>query len=87
MIHSFDKEAFMQAPVKIEIQQEVREIPTQDNRAFLLQPMERSLVLSIGDQDYDVRELVWRLLSAERQLWSMEYKIQQLEAALKQTRF
>lgn len=84
MIKSFDKEAFMSKPVEI---QEVVEIPMHDNRARLLQPMEKSLVLHIGDQDYDVRELVWRLLSAERQLWNMEDKIQQLETALRQTRF
>ena len=68
MIKGFDKEAFMREPVEIEIKREMQELPVFDNTARLLAPMEQSIVLHVGGQDYDIRELVYRLLRAEGNL-------------------
>ena len=83
MINSFDLENFMQEPVSIDIQQEVQyaygDLSNNPVAAF---PMERSVVLHIGERDYDVRDLVQRLLEAERNICDLQHHIAQLYAAI-----
>jgi hypothetical protein len=42
--------------------------------------MERSVVLHIGERDYDVRELVNRLIEAEYNIYDLQSRVGQLYA-------
>lgn len=83
MINSFDKENFMQEPTSIDIQQEVQyAYGNLGNTAVAAFPMEQSVVLHIGERDYDVRELVYRLIEAEHNIYDLQHHIAQLYAAI-----
>lgn len=87
MINSFDLEKFMQEqeqePVSIEFQQEVQyAYGDLSNTAVAAFPMERSVVLHIGERDYDVRELVNRLLVAEHNIYDLQSRVSQLYAQI-----
>jgi hypothetical protein len=58
----------MEEPMEIEVKREEQELPVHDNSVCLLAPMEQTVVLHVGGKDYDLRELVYRLLCAEGNL-------------------
>lgn len=76
MIEHFDKEEFMKAPTFATIEQEI-EYTGCDAR--FLQPQEQSIMLHIGDRDYDVRDLVYRLLRAEDEVMTLMEKVVDLQ--------
>ena len=83
MINSFDLEKFMQEPVSIDIQQEVQyAYGNLGNNTVAAFPTGQSIVLHIGERDYDVRELVQRLLEAEYNIYDLQHHISQLYAAI-----
>ena len=65
MIEYFDKEEFMSQPVEVEISQEdsyARDTLGNTVAAF---PTKQTVVINIGGEEHDVRDLVWRLKYAE----------------------
>ena len=82
MVHEFDEEAFMREPVEIEVRQEMQEPPVHDYAVGLLAPMEQSIFIHVGGQDYDVRDLVYRLLRAEQDLQILRADFEGITAEL-----
>lgn len=83
MINSFDKEKFMQEPVSIDIQQEVQyAYGDLGNTAVAAFPTGQSIILHVGEKDYDVRDLVRRLLEAEYNIYDLQHHISQLYAQI-----
>ena len=80
MIECFDKEEFMKAPAFATIEQETEyAVCGRDNRVVPWQSQERSIVLHIGDRDYDIRDLVYRLLLAEGEVAALMDKVADLQ--------
>ena len=65
MIECFDKEEFMKAPVELHSVTETYDVLGPRNNVIMPFIKEQSVVLHIGDRDYDIRDLVYRLLRAE----------------------
>lgn len=65
MIEYFDKKEFMKAPVELHSVTESYDVLGPRNNVIMPFVQEQSIVLHIGDHDYDVRDLVRRLLRAE----------------------
>lgn len=80
MIEYFDKEEFMKAPISATIEQEIEyAVCGRGNRVNPWQSQEQSIVLHIGDHDYDVRDLVYRLLRAEGEVMMLMDKVADLQ--------
>ena len=80
MIEYFDKEDFMKAPTFVTIEQETEyAVCNRDSKVMPWQPQEPSIVLHIGDRDYDVRDLVYRLLRAEGEVMMLMDKVVDLQ--------
>lgn len=80
MIYGFDKEEFMNQPVFATIEQETQyAVCSRDNRVIPWQSQEQSIVLHIGDRDYDVRDLVYRLLRTEGEVMALTEKVADLQ--------
>ena len=65
MIKSFNKEEFMSQPVQVEISQEESYAYDTLGNTIAAFPTGRTVVINVGGEDYDVRDLVWRLKCAE----------------------
>ena len=80
MIEYFDKEEFMKAPIFATIEQETQyAVVGRDDRVRPWQSQEQGIVLHIGDRDYDVRDLVYRLLRAEGEVMALMEKVADLQ--------
>ena len=80
MIEYFDKEDFMKAPTFVTIEQETEyAVCNRDSKVMPWQPQEPSIVLHIGDRDYDVRDLVYRLWRAEGEVMMLMEKVADLQ--------
>ena len=81
MIEYFDKDEFMKAPTFATIEQKTEyAVCGRDNSVKPWQLQEQSIVLHIGDRDYDVRDLVYRLLRAEGEVMALMDKVFDLQA-------
>ena len=65
MIKSFDKEEFMSMPAWVEVSQEETYAYDTLGNTIAAFPTGQSVVINVGGEDYDVRDLVWRLKCAE----------------------
>lgn len=66
MIKSFNKEEFMSQPAEIKITQEMEyAYGSRTDSPICAFPHEQSIVITVGGEDHDVRDLVWRLKCAE----------------------
>ena len=83
MIDSFDKEIFMSQPVDITCEQEVIDYEMLSGlpRSIL---REQTIIIHIGDADYDLRDLIWRLISAEANVDKLVDRVNALERRLDQ---
>ena len=79
MINSFDKEIFMKAPTFATIEQETEYAVCDRGNRIMPLPQEQSIILHIGDRDYDVRDLVYRLLRAEGEVMALMEKVADLQ--------
>lgn len=77
MIECFNKEEFMKAPVFTTIEYAVCD--EGDREKPLLLQEEPGIILHIGDRDYDVRDLVYRLLRAEGEVMVLMEKVADLQ--------
>lgn len=84
MINMFNKEEFFAQPVSVQMHEEVSYAQDAYGNAVAAFPHERTIVISVGGEDYDVRELVWRLKSAETLLGQLIYRVNNLEARMAQ---
>lgn len=68
MIEYFDKEQFLTEPVTIEVVNDVNDLPLHCDDVRVVRPVEPSICIHVGEYDYDVRELIYRLIHAESQI-------------------
>lgn len=79
MIECFDKEEFMKAPVEIHSVTETQGILGSCGNVIMPFAQEKSIVLHIGDRDYDIKDLVYRLVRAEGEIMALMDKIADLQ--------
>ena len=79
MIEYFDKEEFMKAPVELRSVTETQNVLGPRGNVIMPLIQEQSVVLHIGDRDYDVRDLVYRLLRAEGEVAMLMDKVADLQ--------
>lgn len=79
MIEYFDKEEFMKAPVELHSVTEIQEALGPRGNVIMPFMQEKSIVLHIGDRDYDIRDLVYRLLRAEGEVMAFMDKVADLQ--------
>lgn len=85
MIECFNKEEFMKVPLFATIEQETQyAVCGRDNKVIPWQSQEQSIVLHIGDRDFDVRDLVYRLLRAEGEVMALMDKVVDLQGRVSQ---
>ena len=65
MIKSFNKEEFMSQPVQVEISQEETYAYDTLGNTIAAFPTGQTVVINVGGEEHDVRDLVWRLKCAE----------------------
>ena len=79
MIEHFDKEEFMKAPVELYSVTETYDVLGPRNNIIMPLMKEESVVLHIGNRDYDIRDLVYRLLRAEGEVMALMDKVADLQ--------
>ena len=79
MIEWYNKEEFMKAPVEIVTTRETCDAVDIGGRVIMPFIQEPSLVLCIGGGEYDVRDLVYRLLRAEGEVMTLMEKVVDLQ--------
>lgn len=79
MIEYFDKEEFMKAPVELHSVTETYDVLGPRNDVIMPFIGEQSIVLHIGGRDYDIRDLVYRLLRAEGEVMALMDKVADLQ--------
>lgn len=84
MIEYFDKEEFLKAPVQITSVKETFDAIDMSGRVIMPFVQEQSIALHIGDRDYDVRDLVYRLLRAEGEVAALMEKVADLQTHVSQ---
>ena len=84
MIYGFDKEEFMNQPVFATIEQNIMEaIGPRGNVIHPFADNEQSIAIHVGGQDYDVRDLVWRIFENESKIITLENQVDALIDAVK----
>lgn len=78
MIYGFDKEEFMNEPVFATIEQNIMEAI--GPRGNVIHPFadEQTIVIHVGGQDYDLRDLIWRIFENERKINTLENQVDTL---------
>ena len=79
MIEWYDKEEFMKAPVELHSTTETYDALGPRGNVIMPFVQEQSIVLHIGDRDYDIRDLVYRLLRAEGEVMALMDKVADLQ--------
>lgn len=79
MIECYNKEEFMKAPVEITFVKETCDAIGMSGRVIMPFVYEQSIVLHVGDHDYDVRDLIYRLLRAEGEVMALMEKVADLQ--------
>ena len=79
MIEQFTKEEFMHQPMEVRVENTY--VPLEANRGcgIIPQALEQTIVLHVGGQDYDIRDLVWRLHEAEMRICELADRTTRLE--------
>lgn len=84
MINMFNKEEFFAEPVSVQMHEEVSYAQDAYGNAVAAFPREQTVIINVGGEDYDIRELVWRLKSAETLLDQLIYRVNDLETRMAQ---
>ena len=89
MIKSFNKEEFMSQPVQVEISQDTEYAQNIHGNTIAVFPTGQTVVINVGGEEHDVRDLVWRLKCAEanidqlcERLMKLDYYCHGLESRL-----
>lgn len=82
MIEWFDKEEFMKAPVELHSVTETYDVLGPHNNVIMPFAQEQSIVLHIGGRDYDVRDLVYRLLRSEGEVMALMSTVADLQTRI-----
>ena len=84
MIEYFDKKDFMKAPVKLHSTTESYDVLGPRNNVIMPLVQEQSIVLHIGDHEYDVQDLVRRLLRAEYDVMALMGAVADLKTQIEE---
>lgn len=79
MIEQFTKEEFMHQPMEVRIENTYVPLETDRNCGIMPQALEQTIVLHVGGEDYDIRDLVWRLHEAEMRICELADRTTRLE--------
>ena len=79
MIHPFDREEFIHSPMTIRLERKSPSLESLDHGRQSMRPPEETIVISVCGMDYDLRELVWRLLRAEDQIGQLSLEVRRLK--------
>lgn len=79
MIEQFTKEEFMHQPMEVRIENTYVPLEADKNCGIIPQTLEQTIVLHVGGEDYDIRDLVWRLHEAEMRICELADRTTRLE--------
>ena len=79
MIDSFEKERFMHEPIEISLERDYCEAYGYGNHKITEFINDQTIVLNIGGNTYDVRDLIWRLFESERMIHDLNTRLLNLE--------
>ena len=79
MIEQFTKEEFMHQPVEIRVESTYMPLEADKDYGIKPLPLEQTIVLHVGGEDYDVRDLIWRLHEAEMRICELVDRTERLE--------
>lgn len=82
MIEQFTRTEFMHQPVEARIENTY--VPLEADNDFNIRPqaLEQTIVLHVGGEDYDIRDLIWRLHDAEKHICRLTERVAILEEAV-----
>ena len=78
MIDSFYKEQFIHQPIDITIEEDTLEARAPNGHIVAQWSGERAISINIGNNDYDVRDLVWRIFENESRINALENQVDNL---------
>lgn len=79
MIDSFEKERFMHEPIEVTIERDYFEACAYGNNKVAEFVNDQTIILNIGGNNYDVRDLIWRLFESERMVNDLNTRLFNLE--------
>lgn len=68
----------MRQPLSVDITQELQYARDCRGNTVAAFPTEQTIMITVGGQEYDVKELVWRLLRAESATYDLQTHVAQL---------
>jgi hypothetical protein len=74
----------MHQPAEIKIERETQDIMDLAGNRILGFPQEQTLVICVGGKDYDIRDLVWRIMRADREVFDLQNKVEALEEKMRE---
>lgn len=78
MIKGFNQEDFMSQPLSVDVTQETQYACDCFGNTVAAFPTEQTIMIAVGGTEYDVRDLVWRLLRAEEATYDLQTQVAQL---------
>lgn len=82
MVEYFDKEQFLTEPVTIEVVRDMDDLSLHCDDVNVVRPVEPSIYIHVGGYDYDVRELIYRLLHAESEIHDLTSVTQEMQLSI-----
>lgn len=79
MIDSFEKERFMHEPVEITLERDCSTAYAYGNYKVAEFVNDQTVILNIGGNNYDVRDLIWRVFESERMVNDLNTRLFDLE--------
>lgn len=76
MIEHYNKEDFMCQPIEIMV--------TREACGTMSFPQEQTLLFHICGKDYDIRDLIWRIIRADGEIFELQNKIKALEEKVRE---
>lgn len=79
MIKHFNKDEFMSQPVQVEVSQEESYAYDTLGNTIATFPTRQTIVINVGGEEHDVRDLVWRLKCAEANIDQLCSRLSKLD--------
>ena len=81
MIEQFLKKEILYSPAHARVEDTYTPLEADQNQARCLpQVQEKTIILNVGGQDYDIRDLIWRLYQVEQDVCQLRNRVVILEA-------
>ena len=83
MIECYTKEDFMRQPIEVTAIRETCDAIDIGGRVIMPFPQEQTILLHVGGSEYDIRDLVWRIVRADREVFDLQTKVEALEEKMR----